>query len=121
MRLLALLDVKIVIACAFINYIIQKLVHAQTVDTRLSFSPSGKKRLGLRLQMAKFCCSESKVLKRSSEVLTESHLERSRSKYSIMTNAHVLKLIGYWNVTAKTTKLKSLENIYPCANLTTYK
>ena len=42
---------KLVIACAFINYIIKKLAHAQTVDTRLSFSPSkkGKKRLGTRL------------------------------------------------------------------------
>ena len=48
-----------------------------------------------KLQMAKFCCSESEVLKRSSEILVESHLERSRSKYSIMTNAHALKLIGY--------------------------
>ena len=46
--------------------------------------------------MAKFCCSESEVLKRSSEILVESHLERSRSKYSVTTNVHVLKLIGYY-------------------------
>ena len=51
-----------------------------------------------KLQMAKFCCSESKVLKRNSEILVESDLERLRSKYSVMTNAHAPKLIFFSNV-----------------------